>query len=51
LVDGADLQSIGIRPGPAMGRVLRKIREEQLDGLLSEKSQALARAAALAGAG
>ncbi len=51
LVDGADLQSIGIRPGPAMGRVLRKIREEQLDGLLSEKSQALDRAAALAGPG
>lgn len=51
LIDGADLQAIGIRPGPVMGRVLRKIREEQLDGLLSDKMRALDRAAALADAG
>jgi hypothetical protein len=32
-----------------MGRVLRQIRDEQLDGLLSGREEALARAATLAG--
>ncbi len=49
LVDGADLQTVGIHPGPVMGRVLRQIRDEQLDGLLSGREEALARAATLAG--
>ena len=48
LIDGADLQAIGIRPGPLMGRILRKVREEQLDGFLSDKCNALERATALA---
>lgn len=49
LVDGADLQAAGIRPGPVMGRVLRQIRDEQLDGLLTSREEALSRAATLAG--
>lgn len=49
LVVGADLRRLGLAPGPALGAVLTRLREEQLAGLLTERAPALARAAALVG--
>lgn len=46
-LNGADLRELGIPPGPVMGRVLRQLRDEQLDGALANREVALARAAAL----
>lgn len=44
LVDGSDLAQAGVAPGPAMGRVLEALRDEQLDGSLTTRAQALVRA-------
>ena len=49
LLDGADLQQIGLVPGPQLGQLLRRVRDEQLDGLLLDKGAALDRARELAG--
>lgn len=48
LVNGADLQEAGILPGPVMGKLLRQLRDEQLDGFLATREQSLERAMELA---
>jgi len=42
LVNGHDLLQLGYAPGPALGRVLKEIREQQLDGQLCSREDALA---------
>lgn len=43
LLDGRQLMAgLGLAPGPAVGRLLRLLREAQLDGLVSTRQQALA---------
>lgn len=42
LVRGQDLADIGVAPGPEMGRRLRKVYEAQLDGTVSNRTEALA---------
>lgn len=44
LVTGHDVLRLGLRPGPAVGRVLRTLYDEQLDGRLVNRRKALARA-------
>ena len=41
LVTGADLLAHGYRPGPRVGALLRWLRQEQLDGRLTEKTAAV----------
>ena len=47
LLLGRDLQALGIPPGPWMGRILRAVRAEQLDGTIADKQAATARAGQL----
>lgn len=49
LLSGADLQELGMPPGPAMGRVLRAVREHQNDGRITDRAAAMALARQLAG--
>ncbi len=42
LITGKDLISIGIKPGPEMGKILKKIRDAQDMGLVDTKEKALA---------
>lgn len=49
LLSGADLQGMGMAPGPDMGRVLKKVRQHQNDGRVTDKAAALALARHLAG--
>jgi len=42
LLSGKDLIAIGIKPGPGMGEVLRKIREAQDEGKVKSREEALA---------
>ena len=44
LVTGHDLQKIGIPPGPSMGGILHQLMDEQLEGKLTDRESALARA-------
>jgi len=44
LVTGHDLEKLGIQPGPAMGKMLHQLMDEQLEGKLSGREAALARA-------
>jgi poly(A) polymerase len=44
LVRGEDILALGLAPGPAVGRVLRQLYDEQLDGHLQDRREALARA-------
>ena len=44
LISGKDIIPLGINPGPAMGTILKKIREAQELGLLETKDEALAMA-------
>lgn len=44
LVSGHDLLKMGLPEGPAVGHVLRKLYDDQLDGQLTHRKQALARA-------
>jgi len=48
LIDGADLQSLGITPGPIFKDLLQTIRNEQLDEVLADRAAALARLNSLA---
>ncbi|MCQ2379841.1 MAG: CCA tRNA nucleotidyltransferase [Victivallaceae bacterium] len=48
-VMGRDLLAIGAKPGPAFGKVLATIFEEQLSGTLPDRNAALKRAAGLLG--
>jgi tRNA nucleotidyltransferase/poly(A) polymerase len=42
LITGTDLISLGLDPGPALGRILNEIREKQDLGELSDREEALA---------
>lgn len=42
LIGGDDLIALGYRPGPAFGRVLADVEDEQLDGRLDSRAAALA---------
>lgn len=42
LITGRDLSELGMKPGPAMGRMLREVREKQLEDDLNSKTEALA---------
>ncbi len=48
LVTGHDLQGLGVPPGPAMGKLLHQLMDEQLEGKLTDRETALARARELA---
>ncbi len=41
LVTGEDLKSLGLQPGPRFGRLLAWVRDQQLDGLLHTREEAL----------
>ena len=49
LIDGRDLQQLGIEPGPVFSRILERIRQMQLDGELQDADTARQRARQLAG--
>lgn len=44
LINGKDLMELGMKPGPEMGKLLTQIQDEQLEGLVKEREQALGRA-------
>jgi poly(A) polymerase len=46
LVDGTDLITLGMQPGPALGALLSRIRDKQLQEELNSREDALAWAAA-----
>jgi len=48
LVKGRHLLELGVRPGPAMGEVLRQVYERQLDGTVTDVDTALALAREIA---
>jgi poly(A) polymerase len=50
LLKGDDLRELGIAPGPAYGRILATLRDEQLEGTLATREAALERARSLASA-
>ena len=41
LLSGRDLVSLGLRPGPAFGEILRWVEDEQLEGRLPDRDSAL----------
>ena len=43
-VTGHDLETLGMRPGPSMGKLLHQLMDEQLEGKLLDREAALARA-------
>jgi len=47
LVNGRDLQSLGMPPGREMGQVLHQLMDEQLEGRFRDKENALRRAKAI----
>lgn len=49
LIDGDDLKAAGIPPGPRYSRLLRRVRDAQLDGQVGDKASALAFAKAQIG--
>jgi poly(A) polymerase len=44
LVTGHDLQELGTKPGPAMGKILHQLMDEQLEGKIADRAGALTRA-------
>ena len=42
LVRGDDLLAMGVKEGPAIGQILEKVRDAQLEGLLGSRGDALA---------
>jgi len=44
LVTGHDLQQLGAKPGPSMGKLLHQLMDEQLERKFSDRTTALARA-------
>ena len=44
LVTGHDLEKLGVRPGPEMGKLLHQLMDEQLEGKFSDRETALTRA-------
>ncbi|QDU89887.1 tRNA nucleotidyltransferase/poly(A) polymerase [Pirellulimonas nuda] len=51
LLDGTDLIEAGIAAGPTVGRLLRVVREAQLEGTIATRDDAIALALAAAGRG
>jgi tRNA nucleotidyltransferase/poly(A) polymerase len=49
LLNGDDLISMGLRPGPMVGKILHLVREEQLEGRITSREQALGYARQVAG--
>jgi poly(A) polymerase len=49
LLNGSDLQALGLTPGPVFAKILSQIRDEQLDGLLNSRADAEKKALELAG--
>lgn len=49
LVNGRDLQALGVRPGPALGRILEAVYDAQLRGDVADRDAALAEARRLTG--
>lgn len=49
LVQGRDLIQAGVKPGPAMGRVLDAVYAQQLDGAVTTPAEALAAALGIVG--
>ena len=43
-VSGNDLQQVGLKPGPQMGKILHQLMDEQLEGKFADRESALARA-------
>ncbi len=41
LVTGADLMEMGLKPGPRMGRILRRIHDAQLDEQIATRDEAM----------
>jgi poly(A) polymerase len=44
LFTGHDLQQLGAKPGPQMGKILHQLMDEQLEGKFTDRAGALARA-------
>ena len=44
LVTGHDLQELGAKPGPTMGKILHQLMDEQLEGKIADRAGALTRA-------
>lgn len=49
LISGKDLMAIGMAPGPAMGNILRQLREAQDNGIITNHEEAMAMARDLHG--
>ena len=47
IVKGRHLLALGVRPGPAMGAILRQLYEQQLDGQVQTLDEGLAHARAI----
>ncbi|MFH1067399.1 MAG: CCA tRNA nucleotidyltransferase [bacterium] len=47
LVTGSDVLALGLKPGPIVGKILAAIEEEQLEGKLQSREEALRRLAEL----
>jgi poly(A) polymerase len=43
LLGGRDLLALGYPPGPRMGRILAWVRDQQLDGALAQREEAVRR--------
>jgi hypothetical protein len=41
-IDGHDLQRLGLRPGPAFGRILHAVYDAQLEGRVASRDEAMA---------
>ena len=41
LLNGHDLISLGLKPGPLFSEILRSVEDQQLEGNLADKGQAL----------
>jgi poly(A) polymerase len=41
LLNGNDLMELGVKPGPVMGKILNQLMDEQLEGRLKTRGQAL----------
>jgi tRNA nucleotidyltransferase (CCA-adding enzyme) len=50
LLQGRDVLALGLAPGPAVGRIVRAVYEQQLDGAVTTLDEARAAAAALVAA-
>ncbi len=48
LITGTDLKALGIKTGPVFSRILKQVRDEQLDELIATQEQALQRVRELA---